>query len=125
MVTIKYNKIIITGVAGFIGFYLAKRLLEEGWCVIGGDNLNTYYDVNLKKARIAILGNFEQFKFIKLDISKIKQLEDIFEKNDIDVVVNLAAQAGVRYSIENPHAYVESNLVGFVNILECCRRNIL
>ncbi|MGD9731515.1 MAG: NAD-dependent epimerase [Desulfamplus sp.] len=119
----QYKNVLITGAAGFIGFYLSKRLLEDGCNVIGIDNLNTYYDVNLKKSRLEILETFTQFKFIRVDIAERERLEDIFKQNQIDVVVNLAAQAGVRYSLENPHAYVESNIVGFVNLLECCRHH--
>jgi len=121
-------KILITGVAGFIGFHLACRFLREGHCIIGVDNLNNYYDPALKKSRlenikslIETLDKVENFNFIKLDISDRIGVEQLFVDNQFDVVVNLAAQAGVRYSIDNPHAYVESNLVGFVNILEGCR----
>lgn len=123
MMNTQYKNVLITGAAGFIGFYLAKRLLEDGCNVIGIDNLNTYYDVNLKKSRLEILETFTQFKFIRVDIAERERLEDIFKQNQIDVVVNLAAQAGVRYSLENPYAYVESNIVGFVNLLECCRHH--
>ncbi|MBF0468888.1 MAG: NAD-dependent epimerase [Desulfamplus sp.] len=119
----QYKNLFVTGAAGFIGFHLSKKLLEQGFNVIGVDNLNSYYDVNLKKSRLEILETFPGFKFIRLDISEREHLEDIFKQNSIDVVVNLAAQAGVRYSLENPHAYVESNLVGFVNLLECCRHH--
>ncbi len=123
MINTLYKNVLITGAAGFIGFYLSKRLLDEGYNVIGIDNLNTYYDVNLKKSRLEVLKGFTQFKFIKVDIAERDRLEDIFKQNCIEVVVNLAAQAGVRYSLENPHAYVESNIVGFVNLLECCRHH--
>jgi len=122
MINKKYKNVLITGAAGFIGFYISKRLLEEGCDVVGVDNLNAYYDVNLKKSRLEILNKFSGFKFIELDISERERVENVFKENQIDVAVNLAAQAGVRYSLENPHAYVESNVVGFVNLLECCRR---
>lgn len=119
-----YRNILVTGAAGFIGFYLSKRLLEDGLNVIGIDDLNNYYDVNLKKSRLKILDDSSKstkFKFIKADIAQKDKLENIFKENNIDVVVNLAAQAGVRYSLENPYIYAQSNLLGFVNLLECCR----
>lgn len=120
------NKILITGAAGFIGFHLTKTLLDEsGYEIIGIDNLNDYYDTKLKKNRLDILKNHknnEFFTFIKLDISSRKDINDVFNKYKPQVVINFAAQAGVRYSIENPHAYVDSNLIGFVNILECSRQ---
>jgi UDP-glucuronate 4-epimerase len=114
--------ILVTGAAGFIGAALAKVLLERGDSVIGLDNLNDYYDVNLKLSRLAEIEGFEGFSFLKLDISNREAIKDLFENNEFDVVVNLAAQAGVRYSIENPAAYIDSNLVGFANILEGCRQ---
>jgi len=117
------NRVLVTGAAGFIGFHLSRRLLKNGCHVAGIDNLNPYYDVKLKEARLERLTSFENFKFHKMDISDKKSLEAIFNNTKYDVVVNLAAQAGVRYSIENPHAYVDSNIVGFVNLLECCRHN--
>ncbi|MCD4788112.1 MAG: NAD-dependent epimerase, partial [Desulfobacterales bacterium] len=113
----------MTGAAGFIGFHLSMRLLKNGCHVTGIDNLNPYYDVKLKEARLEKLTSFENFSFYKMDISDKKSLEEIFNNTKYDVVVNLAAQAGVRYSIENPHAYVDSNIVGFVNLLEACRHN--
>jgi UDP-glucuronate 4-epimerase len=119
----KYQKILVTGAAGFIGFHLAKRLLKDGYPVVGIDNLNPYYDVSLKEARLDDLKSEKDFTFFKMDLTSRKQLEDLFAKLKFDVVVNLAAQAGVRYSIENPYAYIDSNLVGYVNILECCRHN--
>ena len=119
----QFNKVIVTGAAGFIGFHLSMRLLKDGCHVTGIDNLNPYYDVNLKKARLEKLTSFENFSFYNMDISDKKSLEGIFNNTKYDVVVNLAAQAGVRYSIENPHAYVDSNIVGFVNLLEACRHN--
>ena len=118
----KYEeKILVTGCAGFIGMHLSNALLDRNYHVIGVDNLNNYYDVNLKKDRLKILKNHNNFKFIKVDISKKNDLERIFKDNDIDKVVNLAAQAGVRYSLKNPNSYIESNVLGFMNILECCR----
>ncbi|WP_187149256.1 NAD-dependent epimerase [Desulforapulum autotrophicum] len=114
-------KIMITGAAGFIGFFLGKKLLENGHTVFGVDNLNDYYEVALKKGRLEILNRFDSFSFERLDISDRSGVERLFGANRFDVVVNLAAQAGVRYSIDNPHAYVDSNLVGFANILEGCR----
>jgi len=112
---------LVTGVAGFIGYYLSCKLLEEGKQVIGIDNLNEYYDVNLKKTRLSLLLNKKGFSFHKIDISDKENLEKLFKSNQIDYVVNLAAQAGVRYSIENPDIYIQSNIVGFYNILELCR----
>ena len=114
-------RVLVTGSAGFIGSSTALRLLARGDTVLGIDNLNDYYDVNLKKARLARLVAHEGFEFVELDISDRAGVERLFAEQKIDRVVNLAAQAGVRYSIENPHAYVDSNLVGFVNILEGCR----
>ncbi|MCD4762891.1 MAG: NAD-dependent epimerase [Desulfobacterales bacterium] len=119
----QFNRVLITGAAGFIGFHLSMRLLKNGCHVTGIDNLNSYYDVKLKEARLEKLTSFENFSFYKMDISDKKSLEEIFNNTKHDVVVNLAAQAGVRYSIENPHAYVDSNIVGFVNLLEACRHN--
>jgi UDP-glucuronate 4-epimerase len=115
-------KVLVTGVAGFIGAALAKVLLERGDSVLGVDNINDYYDVNLKLSRLAEVEQYKDFSFLKLDISNREVIKDLFEKNEFDVVVNLAAQAGVRYSIENPAAYIDSNLVGFANILEGCRQ---
>ena len=136
-------KILITGTAGFIGFTLAKKLLERGDEIIGLDNINDYYDVNLKYARLNELGiekedidknplstlnytqsrKFNLHKFYKIDMSDREAMELLFKTEKFDMVINLAAQAGVRYSIENPHAYIESNIVGFMNILEGCRHN--
>ncbi|MCG8614813.1 MAG: NAD-dependent epimerase, partial [Desulfobacterales bacterium] len=113
--------VLITGAAGFIGSTLGKRLLEEGHAVCGLDNLNDYYDVNLKKARLEKLQAFPEFDFQKLDLADRPGVKALFESRQFDCVVNLAAQAGVRYSIENPASYVDSNLVGFGNILEGCR----
>jgi UDP-glucuronate 4-epimerase len=131
-------KILITGTAGFIGFHLVKRLSSDNFEVVGLDNINDYYDVRLKYARLTETGIeqneiaygkfvqskiFAKYRFIKANLKDRKTLENLFVTEKIDMVVNLAAQAGVRYSIENPHAYIQSNLVGFMNILECCRHN--
>jgi UDP-glucuronate 4-epimerase len=113
--------ILVTGAAGFIGFHLTKRLLTLGHHVIGLDNMNDYYDVQLKKDRLRLLVGNKDFEFHKLDLSDGEKLNAIFEANPIRIVINLAAQAGVRYSLENPQAYAHSNLLGFVNILEACR----
>lgn len=112
---------LITGAAGFIGFYLSKRLLEQGNRVIGVDNINDYYDINLKHVRLEQLHLFSQFEFIKADISDKNMITKVFEEYRPNIVVNLAAQAGVRYSIENPDVYIQSNIIGFFNILEACR----
>jgi UDP-glucuronate 4-epimerase len=119
----QFNRVLVTGAAGFIGFHLSRRLLKNGCHVTGIDNLNPYYDVKLKEARLERLTQFKNFSFYKINLSDKKSLEAIFNPIKYDVVVNLAAQAGVRYSIENPHAYVDSNIAGFVNLLECCRHN--
>ena len=113
----------ITGVAGFIGSNLAKRILteEKNVQVIGLDNMNEYYDIKIKEWRLAELNKFDNFKFIKGDLADKETVENIFKEYHPDIVVNLAAQAGVRYSITNPDAYIQSNLIGFYNILECCR----
>ena len=116
-------KILVTGAAGFIGFHLCARYLNESIEVIGIDNLNDYYSVQLKKDRLAQLTRMAGFSFYQMDIADKDNLEKLFEQEKITHVVNLAAQAGVRYSIENPMAYVDSNIVGFANILECCRHN--
>ncbi|MBU1674125.1 NAD-dependent epimerase [Patescibacteria group bacterium] len=136
------RKILVTGIAGFIGHALAKKLLARGDEVVGLDNINDYYDVNLKYARLAELGIsredieksnskfkiqnsklFPRHKFIKANLEDTQTIYNIFESEKFDAVCNLAAQAGVRYSIENPHAYIQSNVVGFMNILEACRHN--
>ena len=115
--------ILVTGSAGFIGSQLCINLLERGDKILGLDNLNDYYNVDLKKARLERHLNHKNYFHHHIDISNKEDLEKIFKNNDIDVVVNLAAQAGVRYSIENPDVYIKSNIVGFMNILECCRHN--
>jgi UDP-glucuronate 4-epimerase len=114
-------KILVTGTAGFIGFHLSQKLLQRGDIVVGLDNLNSYYEVSLKKARLEQLSPFKKFTFYQLDLVDREQLEKLFSDQEFDAVVHLAAQAGVRYSLENPHAYVDSNLTGFLNILEGCR----
>jgi UDP-glucuronate 4-epimerase len=130
-------KILVTGTAGFIGFHLAKKLLERGDEVVGLDNINDYYDVNLKYARLEELGidrdpeldsgsliqsvTYSKHKFIKANLEDSQTIDKLFEEEKFDAVCNLAAQAGVRYSLENPHAYIQSNVVGFMNILEACR----
>jgi UDP-glucuronate 4-epimerase len=115
------RQILVTGCAGFIGFHLARRLLQEGSRVVGVDNLNDYYDVGLKLARLEQLQGRSEFHFLKLDLADRPGVADLFRKHRFDRVVNLAAQAGVRYSLENPNSYVDANLVGFANILEGCR----
>ncbi|MEX5519335.1 GDP-mannose 4,6-dehydratase [Bacillus cereus] len=115
------KKYLVTGAAGFVGYFLSKRLLEQGCQVIGIDNMNDYYDVNLKYARLEQLKPYEKFTFIKGDISDKDMITRIFEEYKPNIVVNLAAQAGVRYSIENPDVYIQSNVIGFYNILEACR----
>ncbi|MGG6310600.1 NAD-dependent epimerase/dehydratase family protein [Paenibacillus macerans] len=117
------KKYLITGAAGFIGYYLSKKLLEQGCSVVGMDNLNNYYDVNLKYTRLELLKKFKKFTFIYGDISDKSAVSNVFEGYKPDLVVNLAAQAGVRYSIENPDAYMKSNVIGFYNILEACRHH--
>jgi UDP-glucuronate 4-epimerase len=129
-------KILVTGTAGFIGFHLAQKLLQRGDTVIGLDNINDYYDVNLKYARLNELGidkneleenklisskTYPNHKFVKANLEDAQTINELFETQKFDAVCNLAAQAGVRYSIENPHAYIQSNVVGFMNILEACR----
>jgi UDP-glucuronate 4-epimerase len=131
-------KILITGTAGFIGFHLAKRLLENGEEIVGIDNINVYYDVNLKYARLEETGisrdaekwnvpvqstKYEKYRFIRMNLEDKDSIHQLFKYEKFDLVINLAAQAGVRYSIENPDAYIQSNIVGFFNILEACRQN--
>lgn len=118
------RKILVTGVAGFIGFHLAKKLIAQGDYVIGLDNMNDYYDVNLKQARLnQLLKHENAFEFHKLDLADNQSIQELFETTKPEIVVNLAAQAGVRYSLKNPHAYAQSNVVGFLNILEGCRHH--
>ena len=117
------EKILITGAAGFIGFHLSNLLLQKGYDVIGIDNMNDYYDIKLKEGRLSILNEKNNLKFYKIDLVDKKNIDYIFEKYKFDYVINLAAQAGVRYSIDNPYAYIDSNVVGFINILEACRHN--
>ena len=114
-------KILVTGAAGFIGYYVSRRLLERGDTVVGLDNLNAYYDVSLKEARLSRLTNHPGFRFAKLDVADREGMARLLADERPQRIVHLAAQAGVRYSLENPHAYVDSNLVGFTNILEGCR----
>ncbi|MEG2717831.1 MAG: NAD-dependent epimerase [Eubacterium sp.] len=116
------TKILVTGAAGFIGFHLTKALLAQGHEVVGFDNMNDYYDITLKEDRLKAIGKNEHFKMITADLSNREVLNQLFKDEQFDNVVNLAAQAGVRYSIENPDAYIQSNIIGFFNILECCRK---
>lgn len=115
--------ILVTGAAGFIGFHLSKKLLDRGESVVGLDCINDYYDVSLKNARLEILKEYKNFTFEKIDLADREALQAVFQRHSIKRVVNLAAQAGVRYSIDNPYVYVDSNLVGFVNLIECCRHH--
>jgi len=114
---------LVTGAAGFIGFYLSRRLLDEGWRVSGLDNLNDYYDPRLKENRLRLLEGREGFSFLRMDLEDREGMEKLFAEQAFSVVVNLAAQAGVRYSLINPHAYLDSNLKGFLNLLEGCRHS--
>ena len=114
-------KILVTGAAGFIGFFTAKRLLDRGETVVGLDNFNDYYDVSLKEARAAILDPCDAFSMARIDLADRPAMQALFAKEKFDKVVHLAAQAGVRYSIENPHSYIDSNIVGTMNVLEGCR----
>ncbi len=115
--------VLVTGAAGFIGFHLSRRLLARGDRVVGLDNLNDYYRVELKQDRLNLLRSNAEFTFVHADLSDRQRLQQLFEEHAFDVVVNLAAQAGVRYSLTHPHAYVDANVVGFLNVLEGCRRS--
>ena len=117
------GQVLVTGAAGFIGFHLAKDLLEKGVKVVGLDNMNDYYDVRLKEARLSTLVEYDNFSFIRGSIADGGLVERVFQENHFEIVVNLAAQAGVRYSITNPQAYIDSNITGFFNILEACRNH--
>jgi len=119
----EFKNVLVTGAAGFIGFHLCQQLLQGDVQITGIDNLNPYYDVGLKKDRLNKILSAPNFKFVQMEMADRSAMQDLFNNNSFDVVVNLAAQAGVRYSIENPHAYVDSNIVGFVNILEGCRHS--
>jgi len=116
-------KILITGAAGFIGFHLSRRLLKDNHQIVGLDNFNDYYDVNLKKDRIKLIDSNPNFKLVKINLEDSEAINSLFTEEKFDAVVNLAAQAGVRYSIENPRAYIDSNMIGFFNLLENCRHN--
>jgi UDP-glucuronate 4-epimerase len=116
-------KLLITGMAGFIGFSLARQLSGRGHTIIGIDNLNDYYDVTLKQARLNVLSEYEDVHFVRLDLCDREGMTELFSHHGFDSVVNLAAQAGVRYSLDNPHAYVDANLMGYLNVLECCRHH--
>lgn len=115
--------VLVTGAAGFIGFHLSKRLCEQGYAVSGIDNMNDYYDVGLKKSRLSLLQAFPDFTFHQIELTDKIAIDQVFSNQRFDYVINLAAQAGVRYSLINPYAYLESNLHGFLNILEACRHN--
>ncbi len=117
------SKILLTGAAGFIGFHTARHLLEQGQTVVGVDNMNDYYDVRLKEDRLAILKDYPGFSFRRMDLADRDGIDSIFKQAKANAVIHLAAQAGVRYSLTNPHVYVESNMVGFLHILEGCRHN--
>jgi len=117
------SPVLVTGAAGFIGFHLARRLLERGDTVVGLDNLNEYYDPAIKRARLALLDDHPRFDFVRLELADRDGVAELFAKSDFRSVVNLAAQAGVRYSLKNPYAYIDSNVVGFMNILEGCRHH--
>ena len=116
-------KILVTGAAGFIGFYVSQCLLQRGDTVVGIDNLNDYYDPSLKDDRLNILKQHADFTFHKMDLADRSAIETLFKENDCDAVIHLAAQAGVRYSLDNPHAYMDSNIIGHLNVLEGCRHS--
>ncbi|WP_431803289.1 NAD-dependent epimerase [Halobacillus andaensis] len=115
--------ILVTGAAGFIGMHLSKKLLDLGYKVVGFDNVNDYYETQLKKDRLEILNKYDHFTFYQEDLANLNAVNNCFEQENIDIVINLAAQAGVRYSLENPHAYIDSNIQGFTNILEASRHS--
>ena len=117
------DTILVTGAAGFIGYHVARALLEAGVPVVGLDNVNDYYDPTLKRRRLELLAPFRDFRFIEADLADRPTMAELFEREKFPVIVNLAAQAGVRYSLQNPHAYVDSNLTGFVNVIEGARHN--
>ena len=123
METKKMQNILVTGTAGFIGFHLSQELLENDIQVTGLDNLNDYYDPNLKQARLDLLTPNPSFTHVNIDLADRSAMEELFASHNFDAVVNLAAQAGVRYSLKNPHSYVNTNLVGFLNVLEGCRHS--
>lgn len=116
-------KVLVTGPAGFIGMHVARRMLECGDEVVGVDNLSDYYDVSLKRSRLEQLKPYPAFRFFKIDIADSAAASALFREERFERVINLAAQAGVRYSLKNPHSYIQSNIVGFTNILEGCRHN--
>lgn len=116
-------KYLITGVAGFIGFHFSKRLLEKGETVVGIDNLNDYYDVHLKYARLKVVEIYPNFRFLKIDITDKTAMNELFNQHSFDIVCNFAAQAGIMYSTINPDAYINSNITGFLNILDCCKKH--
>ncbi len=118
-----HKPVLVTGAAGFIGFHISLRLLRAGWKVTGVDNINDYYDVRLKQDRLSLLAEYPGFNFFRVDLSDQHSIEDIFQKYSFDLVVHLAAQAGVRYSLLNPAAYIKSNIDAFLNVLEACRQN--
>ena len=118
------NRYLVTGAAGFIGFHVSRRLLERGDAVVAIDNINDYYDVRLKRDRLSQLEGQPHFTFQQMDVADRAAIARLFQSHSFETVIHLAAQAGVRYSLQNPHAYVDSNLVGFVNILEGCRHAV-
>ena len=117
------SKMLVTGCAGFIGFHVCRQLLEKGEEIVGLDSLNEYYDVNLKRARLALLTPASDFRFVRADLTDRQAMERLFASERFEIVVHLAAQAGVRYSLSHPHAYIDANLVGFMNVLEGCRHS--